>query len=196
LLVLDIYDLVKGAKRAGRVEKRLDAKDEARPHPCDMATKDYGVINHKVGIVKEVQFRINATSLTTKNNILSETKLPEFEPQKPLVVDSQEGNGGVFYLHRPAEEAPEVPAEKQPIVKKVTRVSTVTQPIVELPSQESDRAPPASKADNNFKDVEPEAMNENKGDKMGQEIASQPCESKKEEQQVEVAPKPRTSLQE
>lgn len=164
MLVLDIYDLVKGAKRSNRVEKRLDAKDQARPHPCDMATKDYGVINHKVGIVKEVQFRINATSLTTKNNILSETKLPEFVPQKPLIVDSQEGTGGVFYLHRPAE-APEVPEQKE-TVKKVTRVS-LTQPIVELPSQESDRAPPASKADNNFKDVEPEAMNENKGDKMG-----------------------------
>ena len=57
---------------------------------------------------------------------------------------------------------------------------------MELPSQESDRAPPASKSDNN---TESEIKNENKGDKMGQD---QPLPNK----EVEAAPKPRTSLQE
>ena len=53
LLVLDIYDLIKKVKSSAKIEKRLDAKDP-RPHPCDLAVKDYGLVDHKQGVAKEL----------------------------------------------------------------------------------------------------------------------------------------------
>ena len=50
------------------------------PHPCDLAHKGYGLVDHKQGIAKELQFNINPTLLTTKITVKSHTKLPQFVP--------------------------------------------------------------------------------------------------------------------
>jgi hypothetical protein len=47
LLPLEIYDIIKKVKKHTKVEKTLQAKDSHRPHPCDLADKGYGLVDHK-----------------------------------------------------------------------------------------------------------------------------------------------------
>jgi hypothetical protein len=54
MLILDIYDLIKRVKRGKNVDKKLEMVDRSMPHPCDMADKGYGLVDHKAGIAKEL----------------------------------------------------------------------------------------------------------------------------------------------
>ena len=78
MLVLGIYDIIKKIKRTNKVDKTLAMKDTKMPHPCDLADKGYGLVDHKQGIAKELQFNINPTLLTSKITCKSHTKLPQF----------------------------------------------------------------------------------------------------------------------
>lgn len=62
-LVLDIYDLIKQVKKESKVHKRLHNVDPNWKHPCDLAIKDYGLIDHQNNVQKELQFRLNSTLL-------------------------------------------------------------------------------------------------------------------------------------
>ena len=47
LLPLEIYDIIKKVKKHTKVDKTLQMKDAKMPHPCDMADKGYGLVDHK-----------------------------------------------------------------------------------------------------------------------------------------------------
>ena len=73
VLVLDLYDLIKQVKKQSKVATKLAMKDTKWEHPCDVAVKDYAVVDHKNMVQKQIQFNINATLLKT-NLTLKEVK--------------------------------------------------------------------------------------------------------------------------
>ena len=65
VLVLDLYDLIKQVKKQSKVATKLTTKVKKWEHPCDVAVKEYAVIDHTNMVHKEIQFNINATLLKT-----------------------------------------------------------------------------------------------------------------------------------
>ena len=60
MLVLDIYDFIKRVRKTTKIEKTLAARDSKHEYACPMAKKDYGLVDHKMGVAKELQFKMNA----------------------------------------------------------------------------------------------------------------------------------------
>ena len=104
LLVQEVYGLVKRVRKETKVNKRIchnvDTKWE---HPCDEALKQYAVCDHGEKVVKEMQFKLNPTLLTTKLSVMNTHKLDQpandqeedkqsqcsaFPPEKPIKVFS------------------------------------------------------------------------------------------------------------
>ena len=54
VLVLDLYDLIKQVKKQSKVATKLTMKDKKWEHPCDVAVKDYAVIDHKNMVQKQI----------------------------------------------------------------------------------------------------------------------------------------------
>jgi hypothetical protein len=81
VLVLDLYDLIKQVKKQSKVAIKLTMKDKKWEHPCDVAVKDYAVIDHKHMVQKQIQFNINATLLKTNLTI---------KEVKPIGTDAEE----------------------------------------------------------------------------------------------------------
>lgn len=46
VLVLDLYDLIKTVKKQTKVAQKLTTKDPKWEHPCDLAVRDYAVVDH------------------------------------------------------------------------------------------------------------------------------------------------------
>jgi hypothetical protein len=61
MLVLDIYDFIKKVRKTTKIEKTLGARDPKHEYACEMARKDYGLVDHKMGVAKELQFKANTT---------------------------------------------------------------------------------------------------------------------------------------
>jgi len=62
-LVLDLYDLIKTVKKQTKVANKISMKDPKWEHPCDVAVKEYAVVDHTNMVHKSIQFNCNATLL-------------------------------------------------------------------------------------------------------------------------------------
>jgi len=54
MLILDIYDFINTVRRSTKVDKTLAARDPKQVYACDLAKKDYGLVDHKMGVAKEL----------------------------------------------------------------------------------------------------------------------------------------------
>ena len=61
MLILDLYDFIKSVRKSTKIDKTLAAHDSKRVYACEMAKKDYGLVDHKMGVAKELQFKMNPT---------------------------------------------------------------------------------------------------------------------------------------
>lgn len=81
VLVLDLYDLIKSVKKQTKVATKLTMKDTKWEHPCDLAVRDYAVIDHANMVQRQMQFNCNAallkTNLTVKEVKSINTDAPE-----------------------------------------------------------------------------------------------------------------------
>ena len=105
VLVCEVYDLVKRVRRETKVSKRIrDNVDPKWEHPCDEALKQYAVCDHGEKLVKEMQFKMNPTLLSSKLSVMNVHKIDQpandqenedkqsqcsaFPPEKPMKVFS------------------------------------------------------------------------------------------------------------
>lgn len=77
LLVLDLYDLIKSVKKQSKLATKLTMKDTKWEHPCDLAVKDYAVIDHTNMVQRTMQFNCNATLLKTNLTVKDVKSLAE-----------------------------------------------------------------------------------------------------------------------
>ena len=54
MLILDLYDFIKSVRKSTKIDKTLAAHDSKRVYACEMAKKDYGLVDHKMGVAKEL----------------------------------------------------------------------------------------------------------------------------------------------
>ena len=89
-LVLDLYDLIKQVKKQSKVAHKLAMKDPRWEHPCDLAVKEYAVVDHSAMTHKQIQFNINATLLKTSLTIKAVKSVAVEEQQSTEHCDSKD----------------------------------------------------------------------------------------------------------
>ena len=79
VLVLDLYDIVKQIRSQSKIQTKLEFRDPKWEHPCDVALKNYQVCDHQEKVTRDMQFRINATLMTSDLEVKKVTKIEESE---------------------------------------------------------------------------------------------------------------------
>ena len=76
-LVLDHYDLIKTVKKQSKVAQKLTNVDPRWEHPCDLAVRDYAVVDHTNMVHKTIQFNCNAALLKTNLTVKEVKQVPD-----------------------------------------------------------------------------------------------------------------------
>jgi len=76
ILALDLYDLVKAARKTLKLESNL-ARTSSAPYASDVPLCRYEVLNHRKGEAVKCEFRINATLQKASVTVLQRTELPK-----------------------------------------------------------------------------------------------------------------------
>jgi hypothetical protein len=87
ILVLDVYDIVKQVRKQSKVQKRLAHVDRKWEHPCDQALKQYSVCDHTEHLLKDIQYKMNATLL--KSSLVVQ-KVSKVDPETNQVIEEKE----------------------------------------------------------------------------------------------------------
>ena len=132
LLILDIYDFIKKAKRAMKIETGLKRVTDG-PYASDIPCRTYEVINHRKGEAIKCEFKMNATLQKGSVTVVYKTDLPkdgsliqghrfnQAHYEKAII-----GDESVYSLRRHQEER-KVRSTKKRQARKVAVVETINE---------------------------------------------------------------------